>query len=316
MFSGVKSSSSRSSRPRTAGVLAGFLMAVAACSRNDTRDYEAALSSLVESERAFARAAAQLGTRDAFLTYMADDAVLFRPRAVNAAQWLRSQVATQGLLSWEPAIADVAQSGDLGFTTGPWEYREDPASEPVRHGNYFTIWKKQADGSWRAVIDHGTSNPPPAWRESLRTPWPAHGEWARREQDVNVAAERALLLQVDRATAGSVAVHGVMQALTAVAAPEVRVLRDGRQPLTGIQALRDLVSERPGRLSWTVLGGDVSRSGDLGYTYGEYEFTAPGSERPDELGNYVRAWRRYGHGPGGWRVVVDLTSPLPPSPGD
>ncbi len=105
-----------------------------------------------------------------------------------------------------------------------------------------------------------------------------------------------------------------MQALTAFAAPEVRVLRDGRQPLTGFQALRDLISERPGRLTWSVLGGDVSRSGDLGYTYGEYEFTAVGSETPEELGNYMRAWRRYGDEPGGWRVVVDLMSPLPPSP--
>ncbi|KPK81214.1 MAG: hypothetical protein AMS25_07345 [Gemmatimonas sp. SM23_52] len=316
MFSGVKSSTSPSSGPRLAGILASLVMTVAACSGDRTQDYEAALSSLVESERAFARAAAQLGTRDAFLTYMAEDAILFRPRAVNAAQWLRSQVATQGLLSWEPAIAHVAQGRDLGYTTGPWQYREDPTGQPVRHGNYFTVWRKRADGSWRAVIDHGTSNPPPAEREPLRTPGPLPGKWSRWEREVNVAAERATLLQVDRAFASAAAAHGMMQAFTAFAAPEVRVLRDGGPPLTGIQALRDLAAERPGRLSWTVLGGDVSRSGDLGYSYGEYEYTALGSARPDELGNYVRAWRRHGDGPGGWRVVVDLMSPLPPSPGD
>jgi ketosteroid isomerase-like protein len=315
MLSSVKTSAGRSSGLRLAGSLASFLVAVAGCRGDQTRDYEAALSSLVESERAFARAAAQLGTRDAFLTYMADDAVLFRPRAVDAAQWLRNQVATQGLLSWEPVIADVAQAGDLGFTSGPWEYREQPAGEPARHGNYFTVWKKQAGGSWKVVIDHGTSNPPPAGRESLRTPGPVPGE-RRRWEEVNVAAERAVLLQVDRAFAGVAAADGVMEAFTALAAPQVRILRDGRQPLTGIQALRDLARERPGRFSWTVLGGDVSRSGDLGYTYGEYEYTALGSERPDELGNYVRAWRRHGDGPGDWRVAVDLMSPLPPSPGD
>ncbi len=61
----------------------------------------------------------------------------------------------------------------------------------------------------------------------------------------------------------------------------------------------------------------MSRAGDLGYTYGEYEFTARGSGTPDELGNYVRAWRRYDDGgSGSWRVVVDLMSRLPLSQRD
>lgn len=301
----------------TAGALAGFLMAAAACNGGHTLNDEAALNSLVESERAFARAAAEMGTRDAFLAYMADDAILFRPRAVNAAQWLRNQAAMHGLLSWEPTIADVAQAGDLGFTTGPWEYREDPAGEAVMHGNYFTVWKRQPDGSWRAVIDHGIFNPPPSEREPLRTPSRQAGERHRPKRDVDTAAEREALLQVDRAFAGTAAAQGMMRVVTAYVAPDVRILRDGRQPLSGIQGLRDLVSERPGQFRWTVLGGDVSRAGDLGYTYGEYEFTARGSGTPDELGNYVRAWRRYDDGgSGSWRVVVDLMSRLPLSQRD
>ena len=44
------------------------------------------LEDLVEAERGFAKAAATDGMRDAFLAVLAKDAILFRPRPVNAAR--------------------------------------------------------------------------------------------------------------------------------------------------------------------------------------------------------------------------------------
>ena len=38
---------------------------------------------IVEAERAFARAAATKGTRDAFLEFLADDGIIFQPGPVN-----------------------------------------------------------------------------------------------------------------------------------------------------------------------------------------------------------------------------------------
>jgi ketosteroid isomerase-like protein len=95
---------------------------------------------------------------------------------------------------------------------------------------------------------------------------------------------------------------------------DVRVLREGRQPLDGIDALRELLSQQPGSLSWDVSGGDVSRSGDLGYTYGDYEFRPAAADAPTESGVYVRAWRRGSGGSGSWRVAVEVMTPLPQSP--
>jgi ketosteroid isomerase-like protein len=269
------------------------------------------LSSLVESERAFSRAAAELGIRDAFLANLAEDGILFRPRAVNAQEWLSAQPATPGLLSWEPAYADIAEAGDMGYTTGPWEYRADPEGDPLAHGQYFTIWQKQPDGTWKAVIDHGTeyaprSEPP----GEIRTP-------ARRDEDrwlhpdVDVAAELEALLQTDRAFAGASEAKGMFDALRGYVTSDVRVLRNGMQPQTGVEAMRAIISERLGALTWKVVGGAVSRSGDIGYTYGEYEFTADGSTSPDETGNYVRAWTHLAHGGGTWRVAVDVMIPIP-----
>jgi ketosteroid isomerase-like protein len=293
--------------------LAGYSLAGVSCTEDTEARYEAMLSTLVESERAFASAAAEHGTLEAFRTYLADDGVLFRPRAVNAQEWLSAQPDAPGLLSWEPVLADIAEAGDLGFTTGPWNFRADRAAAPAAHGNFFSVWKKQADGAWRVMIDHGISNPPPEVTEQLRSPAGEPGSHSWWELDVDVVTELEILLQVDRAFAAASVANGMLQALTAHVNSDVRALRDGIQPLLGIEALRELISERPGTVEWTVLGGDVSRSGDLGYTYGEYTFVPGDPDEPGEQGNYVRAWRRGPNGSGIWRVVVDVMSSIPPS---
>ncbi len=294
--------------------LALWACAVAGSSCGGDREAldDTALSSLVDSERAFARAAAELGTLNAFRAYLADDAVLFRPRAVNAQEWLREAPDAPGLLSWEPVVADVSAAGDLGYTTGPWEYRSDPSAEAEAQGNYFTFWKRQPDGSWKAVIDHGISNPPPASVGPLRSAAPA--AWNRSDEAVDVAAARETLLQVDRAYSRAAATQGISPALAGYVSSDVRVLREGRQPLDGIDALRELLSQQQGSLSWEVLGGDVSTSGELGYTYGEYELRPTAGDTGPEMGVYVRAWRRVPIAGDAWRVVAEVMTPAPPSP--
>src|SRR5438105_4415169 len=113
---------------------------------------------LVEMEHAFAQAAATKGTRDAFLEFLADDGIIFQPGPVNGKKFWSERPSRKGLLSWEPVFADVSRAGDLGYTTGPWEFRPNgPNDKPVAFGEYFTIWKKQRNNSWKAVLDRGVS---------------------------------------------------------------------------------------------------------------------------------------------------------------
>src|SRR5436190_18110221 len=77
---------------------------------------------------------------------------------MNAKKVWGERAPRKGLLSWEPIFADVSRAGDLGYTTGPWEFRPDgPDDQPVAFGQYFTIWKKQSGGDWKAVLDRGVS---------------------------------------------------------------------------------------------------------------------------------------------------------------
>ena len=61
-------------------------------------------------------------------------------------------------LTWEPLKAEVAGSGELGYTWGNWKY---VSTDTTYYGNYFTIWKKQDDGRWKVALDGGNSTPPP-----------------------------------------------------------------------------------------------------------------------------------------------------------
>src|SRR5204862_4374192 len=109
---------------------------------------------LVEMEHAFAKAAAEKGTRDAFLEFLADDGIIFQPGPVNGKQFWQARAQRKGLLSWEPIFADVSSADDLGYTTGPYEFRPNSADDkPIAFGQYFTIWKKQMDGSWKVALD-------------------------------------------------------------------------------------------------------------------------------------------------------------------
>ncbi len=70
--------------------------------------------------------------------------------------------ATPGYsLRWKPVGADVSGGNDLGYTYGTYTSTSaGPDGKPVtRGGRYVTIWKKQADGSWKAVMDIGNSSP-------------------------------------------------------------------------------------------------------------------------------------------------------------
>ena len=131
------------------------------------------LEKMVATERAFAKQSEEQGTRESFMAFIADDGILFRPTAVKGKQWMKEHPVPPSdkrpLLSWYPAIAGVALAGDLGYTTGPWEYKNDiHDASPVAWGNFLTVWKRQRDSSWKFAIDIGISNPKP---DQPATPW-------------------------------------------------------------------------------------------------------------------------------------------------
>ncbi len=119
------------------------------------------ITSLIEAERAFSAMAGSAGIRQAFLIYLANDGIIFRPHPVNGKQWYDEHPELDGFLIWEPAFAELSASGDFGYTTGPWEYRKNSGDEAIVFGHYVSVWKIQPGNEWKVVADVGIQCPSP-----------------------------------------------------------------------------------------------------------------------------------------------------------
>jgi ketosteroid isomerase-like protein len=264
------------------------------------------LHEMVQTEQAFSRMAAEKNTREAFLAFIADDGLLFRPGPVNGKKWLQEHPTPpsdkQPLLAWQPAFARMAATGDLGFTTGPWEFKADRKdAKASAYGHFVTLWKKQSDGSWKFVLDLGINHPMSGGPQTLWQP-PAPKP-PRKIRRVDVAIARRALLDWDSAYLQRSLKHGLVKTFSSHADADVRLYRNGSLPFIGRAASLAALEATKGQMKWTTAGGDVSRSGDLGYTYGTYEVTD--AAKVIERGSYVRIWKNDADV---WRIVLDVAN--------
>jgi len=131
--------------------------------------YKAGVAFLFDLEAKFEADTAK-GGGAAFAKWFADDAVelpngqapvVGRAAIAGGTTW--SPDAYQ--LTWTPEGGRMGPSGEMGFTWGHYEGRsKDRDGTPhVSTGRYMTVWKKQADGSWKVALD--ASNEEPAKKE-------------------------------------------------------------------------------------------------------------------------------------------------------
>lgn len=123
----------------------------------------AARESLLEADRAFDAATAERGV-DGWVSFFADDAVMLPQGSglVRGAPAIRTSMAgffarKGASLRWTPDRAEVSKSGDLGYTYGTYvATAPGPDGKPLSsHGKYVTIWRRNAGGEWKAVLDMG-----------------------------------------------------------------------------------------------------------------------------------------------------------------
>ena len=73
------------------------------------------------------------------------------------------------------------------------------------------------------------------------------------------------------------------------------------------------LDDKNNQLLWTPVGADISSSGDLGYTYGTFEFHSKDKDGKAlvDYGKYTSIWKKQTDG--SWKVVLDMgnASPAP-----
>ncbi len=267
-------------------------------------DQIAALQSLLKAENAFAQMSVEQGTRAAFLANLADDGVIFEPGPVKGKDVWEKRQPSGAQLTWKPIFSDVAQAGDIGYTTGPWEYREKPGdAKAAAYGRYLTIWRRPSGGEWKALVDGSVKTPPPIGKAIAGEP--PKGD-PPADTTTNLKASRLSLAAAEKEFDAD-AKKDFADALIANAANDVRVYRSGRFPAIGRDAARLMVGYNHGHMTVKRTDAGISRSGELGFAYGTYRTERVGET---ERGTYITIWKR--NFADDWRLVVDLRKAFPP----
>jgi ketosteroid isomerase-like protein len=249
------------------------------------------LQQMGDAERAFAARARVAGWKQAFLEYFADTAVGFDGTGAGLAKdQIRSlpDPPKDAQLLWEPRFGDIAASGELGWLTGPSTSINPSRDKGVpRHGNYASVWKRQADGSFKVVMDVGVNQ-----QEAVRF---APG-FTRAPQDGRFTGDganaSATLAEADRALTRAAATN-LANAYRGRLAAGARLHRHDVTPRVGERDILAWFATQPPAPAGQHRFAEAARSGDLGYTWGRLG-----------MGFYVRVWTRAADG--AWKVALDV----------
>ena len=144
------------------------------CNQKSTPDTRAADEAAIRQADIAWSKFAEAKQMDEFYGYFLEDAAVLAPNEAMADgkeaihKTLGAMFALPGFaVKWQPTKVEAARSGDLGYSLGTYELSvNDPKGTPMAdRGKYVTVWKKQADGSWKVALDMFNSNlpaPPPS----------------------------------------------------------------------------------------------------------------------------------------------------------
>lgn len=283
----------------TIGAVAVLLLPVAA-------QAQAPQKAVVQAEIAFAAQAEQAGTGVAFVNHSTPTALV-----TDGGKWANAQQVWKGRpskpgshLAWHPVLADASQSGDLGYTTGPWTSYQN--NQPQTAGEYVTVWRKQPDGTWKFVVDMGIerigTNPAksanvlqPRLAAAVATPSTAPSHVVL---DIDSKFAMAQLMKPGAT---------YQQYLSA----EARLYRPGLSVMQGAAATANM-KNLDGGYVFTAVTGYLAAAGDLGYVVGTMH-RPRSTKHPEENGSYLRIWRR--EAVDGWRIVSEVFN-FTPNPAD
>jgi ketosteroid isomerase-like protein len=263
---------------------------------------KADLQKLVETEQSFARTAAEKGTKTAFLTFLADDGIIFSPTEANGKLVWKAREDSPALLAWNPAWADVSSDGKLGYTTGGWEFRpKGKTDQAAGFGEYVTIWQKQEGGTFKAVLDIGIRHPQSSFPGAA---WKSPTDAGTGLRAIKNGVTNSTLTDI---FSNKSMANGYFNYL----ADDAVVLRDGNLPFYGKQsaffALEKLDKEFPPSSFLNFSANTSPIFGNMMYVWGVYQLSD--KDKSVKKWNFVQIWKNRG---GKWQIVLDIFNPIPP----
>lgn len=251
-------------------------------------------ASLAAAETAFAAHSVREDMRAAFLANFADDGVMARHGWIVAKPYLEARPAPPIVLDWHPAHVETALSGEMGLSTGPWKLTPKGMDAPPGYGQFCSIWKREAGGAWKVLVDLGIGHPNAMF-------WDAPLELV--DTPMQPLAKDPGVDAAERGLAELARTRGVHAAYAKYGSWRLRYYRDGVDAIVGRDAA--LASPAMTEAAWVVEQSQTARSNDFAYTRGRIVSPADAGKT---RGYFMRVWRPMD---GEWRIVLDVEQPAP-----
>lgn len=144
-------------------ILAANILVLMSCSQQKL-DKKAEGEKLMQLSREWSKVASQ-GDVEKTVDYWADNAVLLSAGqpVLNGKQAIRKMVEESFRMpgfriSWEPQSVEVSDNGDMAylFENSQISFTDSTGKPITIHNKAVSIWRKQADGSWKNAVDIST----------------------------------------------------------------------------------------------------------------------------------------------------------------
>jgi ketosteroid isomerase-like protein len=122
------------------------------------------------------------------------------------------------------------------------------------------------------------------------------------KSDMDIEKLKQSLIKADKEFCQTALEKGVPAAFIAYADEQAVIYKDKTHPIEGRTSIEKAYASAGGvTLSWDPTFVDVAASGDLGYTLGEWVYTAADSSM--SKGYYISIWKKQADGK--WKYVFD-----------
>lgn len=255
---------------------------------------------IYDTEKAFEKAVAERGINQAFIEFSAKDGVCFFPGyPVNCIEFFKEQKPSTAALFWNPTFIDVSSNGALAYSAGNSVYKANGKDDPNSfYGEYATVWMRQPDGGYKAVLDMGISHQQPNTETKWTTP-------ADSGKELN--EKKSSAADVSTAFFEMAGRQGLTKAYKSYLADDARLLREGKMPIIGKQAALEMFKKDKSNFFATKRSVFIGAA-DMAYISNSYLKATAGGKNA-ENGNFLQVWKLRN---GKWQIVFDMQMPNPP----
>lgn len=247
------------------------------------------IESLIQAEKNFAAYSVAHNTKEAFEKFIDSASIMFeKGNPVLAKDYWAKRQKNSGVLNWYPQYAEIAASGDFGYTTGPWTYQPAINDSIVARGQYSTIWRINSNGEWKFILDLGNEDTPVPQPDTSTAHIERTDPYFKAGTIKSLmAAEKHFIREVRKSVRTAYEKYsGNINCL---------LNRNKAEPAWVQDLYLKTFVNTPGDIKYTILGSGMASSGDLGFVYGRIVIG-------NTTENYFRVWRKEKE----WKIALEV----------